>query len=196
MKTMRSRLLMIGLVLTCIGLSQLAISQSSKPPLKPTGSAAPQVKTADFLAERAHLSARAKQALADESGRERAKICDSALSTVAAVNCLGKEDDATEINYKALSNSIRAMLDLVAGEEESPSFGPTGQPLTAAQQVADFDSLETEWQKYRLKAAQTGYNQFKGGTEAAVFRVLTDLAILRSHMLELAFIYDFLLGNH
>jgi hypothetical protein len=90
--------------------------------------------------------------LADESARERAKTCDSALSTLAAVNCLGKEDDATEINYKALSNSIRAMLDLAAGEDESPSFGPTGQPLTAARQVADFDSLETEWQKYRLKS--------------------------------------------
>jgi hypothetical protein len=37
------------------------------------------------------------------------------------VDCLGKEHDATEINYKALSNSIRAMLDLAAGEDESPS---------------------------------------------------------------------------
>ena len=196
MKAMRSPLSMLGLVLTCVSFSELAISQSSKPPLEPTGSATPQVKSGDFLAERAHLSARAKRALADESARERAKTCDSAPSTAAAVNCLGKEDDATEINYKALSNSIRAMLDLAAGEDESPPLGPTGQPLTAAQHVAEFDSLEAEWQKYRLKAAQAGYDQFKGGTEAPVFRVLTDLAMLRSHMLELAFIYDFLLRNH
>ena len=131
-----------------------------------------------------------------EMGREKAGDCKNASSTYEAVICLGKEGRITTVNYEAMTRSLRALLALADADAPTTVIGPTGKALTPAQQAAEFDVLQQKWEVYRKTVESAAYDQFKGGTEAPVSNALADQMVVRSHMKELASIYDFILGNH
>ena len=69
-------------------------------------------------------------------------------------------------------------------------------PFSTSEQVAEFDQLQRDWQQYEQTALSAAYDQFKSGTEAPAAEGEASQALLRSHMHEIAFLYDFLLGSH
>ncbi len=160
----------------------------------PAINASPQ--TQSYLAERTRLSSAAKQAFMVEMSREKAGDCKNAISTHDAVICFDKEGQITTGNYEAMTRSLRALLALANADAPTEAGGPTGKSLTPAQQAAEFDLLQQNWDVYRKTVESAAYDQFKGGTEAPVSNAVADQMVMRSHMRELMSIYDFILGDH
>jgi predicted aminopeptidase len=131
-----------------------------------------------------------------EMSREKSGDCKDASSTHDAVICLGKQGQITTENYEAMTRSLRALLALSDADAVTATAGPTGKALTPAQQAAEFDGLQQNWDVYRKTVQSAAYDQFEGGTEAPISNALADQMVMRSHMKELASIYDFILGNH
>ena len=154
-------------------------------------------QTDAFFAERTRLTAAAKQAFDAELAREKAGACKAAYSTYEAVTCLSTQQKITSANYAAMVANLRALLALKSPySDDQPMLGPSGYSLTSAEQTAEFDQMQQAWESYRKIAASVAFDQFKGGTEAPVSGALSALMLVRSHMRELASLYDFALGNH
>jgi hypothetical protein len=154
------------------------------------------LQTESYLATRTRLSSAAKTAFILEMAREKAGDCKDASSTLDAVTCFAKEGQITTSNYEAMTRNLRALLALADADAPASVVGPTGEALTPAQQAAEFDRLQENWDVYRKTVQSAAYDQFKGGTAAPVSNALADQMVVRSHMQELAAIYDFILGSH
>jgi hypothetical protein len=149
-----------------------------------------------FNEERMKLLAQGKQAYEAEIAREKAGDkageCKDAGTTYDWNICLGRDATITEANYTAFTAAIRALLALKVpafpGEDQN-FVGMTGKPLTSEEQVKEFDTLESLWQKYLERATSAAYDQFKGGTLAPSFEVQCRRDLMRSHMHELHLIY-------
>ena len=102
------------------------------------------------------------------------------------------------VNYAAFAGALRAMLadPYPQTPAEQQGSGPEGTPLSAAEQVAEFDRLEAQAKAYRLAAAKAAFDQYKGGSLAPVFSGEASQKLLRLHMEELAFVYGDLVAHH
>lgn len=154
-----------------------------------------QVKT--WQKTRDDLKQRARKALAGEAARDKAGDCPNADTTLAQRECLQAEDVKTQANYKAFTSALRAILASPYPEPPGakPVSGPTGPEPTAAQRAVEFDRLEAAFQAYRELAQKAAYNEYAGGTLAPVAEMEASQELLRSHMRELARLYDNELSN-
>ncbi len=146
----------------------------------------------DWFAKYGALRQTAEQALAAEQAREKTGDCANADTTIAAEQCLAREIATTQSNYARVTGALRAMLALPPPEMpcEPVMLGPTGTSPTPAERLAAFDALETASAAYRKLAAGVAFDEFKGGTLAPVFSLEAEQKLLRSHLSELAFLYD------
>ncbi len=151
-----------------------------------------QQASAAWLVQYNALRQQAQAPYNQEMAREKAGDCPNADSTRAEEECLGHEITLTQANYAAVTTALRALLGLehptMPGEQ--PAFGPTGTPPTSQQRVAEFDRLEAASAAYRKLAATAAYNEYKGGSLAPVFAAQAEQRLTRSHLEELAFVYE------
>jgi hypothetical protein len=157
-----------------------------------------QSEIARWRSERQSLQTRATTALKTATEGANPEKCKDAASTRAAEECLDTAMKAAQEEYAAFTSALRSLLGLAYPEMpgEQSMAGPTGIPPSTNERVAEFDRLESQSKAYRQTASRAAYNQFKGGTEAPVFEMETDLRLLRLHLEELSFIYGFMLENH
>jgi uncharacterized protein YecT (DUF1311 family) len=116
------------------------------------------------------LRAEAKAAFDREMAREKAGDCKDANTMREIHICLSRQYEITFENYKQFTGVIRALL------------ASQGQP--------EFDQAEAAWQKYREAQCAAAYALFKGGTIAPGTQLSCNLLLVRSHLRELAAVYD------
>jgi uncharacterized protein YecT (DUF1311 family) len=148
-----------------------------------------------FYAQVVRLQKDAAAALNREMDREKADLCRNAATTRDAVECLGRENEAATVNYKAYLDALRSLLALSLGNDENRSPGPTGVPLTSKELVEEFDAVEAAWQKYRQAQCMAAFDLYKSGTAAAPQASSCELTLVRNHMRELEKIYYVRLHN-
>ncbi len=148
-----------------------------------------------FYAQVIRFQRDAAAAFNREMDREKADSCREAVSTRDIVECLGKENEAATVNYKAYFDSLHSLLALTLGDSENRTPGPTGLPLTSKELVDELDGTEAAWQKYRQAQCMAAFDLYKGGTAAAPQASSCGLMLVRSHMRELENIYHVRLHN-
>jgi uncharacterized protein YecT (DUF1311 family) len=133
--------------------------------------------------------ASANAAFAAEAAREKAGDCPNVSTTFAINQCLGREAEITDANYKAFTTSLRAMLAALPATDP-PAQGPTGPEATAQTATAAFDASETAWQIYRKAECNAVDVQWRGGTIVNSMVGYCWLRVTRSRMHELNDAYD------
>jgi len=133
------------------------------------------------LMARQRLVKQAQEAFDREMAREKAGDCRRVSTTREMLECLDKEGDTSEANYKAFSSALRTIL-MSYGDGASAS-----QEL-----VQEFDQIEGAWRSYKKQVCMAAYDLNKGGTIAPVNEGTCHQTLLRSHMRELRDVYDHL----
>jgi hypothetical protein len=148
-------------------------------------------RTDTFFRERGQLQQRAQAAFDAEMAREKGGDCPNAGNTVEINACLAGEVAKTTGNYNAYAGSLRSMLAQKNpfGGASVAAAGPTGKPLSQADQLRDFDQTEAGWGKYRDTMCAGAYGLYKGGTIVNAIADGCQLILLRSHMRELKAVY-------
>jgi uncharacterized protein YecT (DUF1311 family) len=137
------------------------------------------------------LKDQGKQIFDAEMAREKAGDCPDANTTDDFNTCYGKQLDATEASLKSFEATIHGLLEpppKMPGERAAPPPSAGGIP-TAAQDIAEFESVEQSWRAYRDQACAAAFHQFQGGTGAPSFELECRLQLTRDHMRELKMIY-------
>jgi uncharacterized protein YecT (DUF1311 family) len=122
--------------------------------------------------------------------REKAGDCRDATTTYDANICLGHEEDATQANYKAYTEAIRAMLGV-----EAPPLAGLEQPqklsgeLSQDQLVTEFDKTQSLWEPYRQAQCTAAFHQVGGGTGGPSVEAECELRMIRGHMRDLDDVY-------
>ena len=151
-------------------------------------------QTQQALDERGRLQQQAKQAFDAEMTRAaRNSECPDAHSTREQEECLQKESNTTQANYKKFTTALRSLI-VPAGNEEQPAVGPEGAAQTSAQAAGEFDSMEQAWQQYREKLCSAAFHEGGGGTIAPVLEGECEIRSLRNHMRDLEQTYALLLS--
>jgi uncharacterized protein YecT (DUF1311 family) len=138
------------------------------------------------------LQAQGKQIFDAEMAREKAGDCPNASSTYDFDICYGNQLDITEANLKSFEVTIHDLLVPAPqglGEPATPAPGLGGPSVTAAQDTAEFESVERIWRQYREVACSAAHHQFEGGSGAPGFEMQCRLQLARDHMRELRMIY-------
>ncbi|QEE27834.1 hypothetical protein FTW19_07390 [Terriglobus albidus] len=133
------------------------------------------------LTERQRLVKQAQEAFDREMAREKAGDCRGVSTTREVLECLEKEGNTSEANYKAFTGALRKMLASY-GDDASGS-----QEL-----VQEFDAIEGAWRGYKKQMCMAAYDLNKGGTIAPVNEGTCHQTLLRGHMRELRDVYDHL----
>jgi uncharacterized protein YecT (DUF1311 family) len=146
----------------------------------------------EVFGELKELRAEAKQAFDAEMAREKAGDCRDVEGNQPYIICLGQEAGTTDDNYKTYTKAVRAALDLnwpsQPGQESSVG-GPAGPALTQAEEVDEFDKMETAWKSYWDIACQAARDHFDGGTGAPAADLECHQRMARERMRDLDDIY-------
>lgn len=134
---------------------------------QPPGDEAAQERWKAFYSQVVRFQKDAAGSFNREMDREKTDPCRRALSTRAILECLGKENEATAVNYKAYFDALHSLLALASGNGDSQTPGPTGVPLASTELVEELDGAEAAWQKYRQMQCAAAFDLYKGGTAAA-----------------------------
>lgn len=189
MRNVRNTTLLLVFSVCCFAV-QLNAQRNAATPNKASarGEERHQQQTDTSLADRHRLQAQAKQAFDAEMTRANRKggNCQGVTTTRGEQECLSKESETTEQNYKSFSVALRALLaPSHADEDQEPATGPEGQALTPAQQTAEFDKVEKVWQPYRDALCTAAFHQGGGGTIAPALEMKCRQEALRDHMRDL-----------
>ncbi len=141
---------------------------------------------------RSDFRKQAVEAFDREMAREKAGDCPDARTTYEDNICLGKDIETAKANYKAYVGALRSLLGLPSG---SDATGPTGKPLSAEEQVKEFDEAEALWQKYLTAHSSFAFDVWRGGTIAPSMSTRCELQALRDRMRELDRVFDLMLRH-
>ncbi|MGA2277780.1 MAG: lysozyme inhibitor LprI family protein [Terracidiphilus sp.] len=152
-----------------------------------------QQKYQQWEAHYRQLQAQGKQIFDVEMAREKAGDCPNANTTADFDNCYGKHLNTSETNLKRFEATVHDLLALapkMPGEEPTkPASGLEGPSVIAAQDTAEFESVEQLWRQYRELACSATHHQFDGGSGGPSFEMQCRLMLARDHMRELKMIY-------
>lgn len=121
-----------------------------------------------------------------ETARERAGDCNNVRTTFDETTCLGNVIETTTDNYKAYTDTLRALLRLQSPQSAADRFsGPTGSPPLADDMASEFDNVERAWDSYRTALCAAVFHSNQGGTIAPIMDGRCALEVIRGHMREL-----------
>ena len=129
------------------------------------------------------FAARANQAYAAESARQKAGICTKADNNASLNGCLTNEMAKTKANYLQFERALGALLRIPQD----------GSKAVSAPKRLSFDDAETAWASYRDKICDTLYHTYDGGTEAGPAFGSCVVTLTGSHMQELHTLFGELL---
>jgi uncharacterized protein YecT (DUF1311 family) len=186
------RVTILCLTLSLVSAAQAPIPSSPSKKGKVSDPAADQQALKAIEAQANALRAAANAAYAAEMKREKAPICPNAATSDDRSECIAREDDFTETNYKAFTAALRALLALSDPQipgETSPDVGPGGTVATPAEEAAAFDTAESAWHAYAKAECSAVVTFWSGGTIVFTIGVECDIRMTRARLHELNIAY-------
>ncbi len=144
-----------------------------------TGETRPEWKA--FYARQTEFQRRGTEALERERARQKRGLCQTAGSTVALDNCVGRELKVTQANYVAYELALGGLLRLGSPGDDA-----------RAEAGKNFDAGERAWAEFRDKTCQELYGTYGRGTGAAPAWTSCRITLTASHMNDLSAIYEML----